>query len=114
MAYMTAKKRKQIEDSCWNGILERIDQELQRRKKRSPAGRPTKILESLRKLALKRDGVGMIAIAPEYVRLTRTLPPGVYASRHGVPGVYLDTERLDKGIRCSTLEFGIVHPQIYR
>jgi hypothetical protein len=114
MAYMTAKKRKQIVDNTWAGILEQIDQELQRRKKRSPNSRRTKLLESLRKLALKRNGPGMIAITPEYVRLTRTLPPGVYASRHGVPGVYLDTERLDKGVRCSTLEFGIVHPQIYR
>lgn len=113
MAYMTAKKRKQVEDRCWCGILQKIEQELQRRKQRRQKSRATKLLETLRQKALKRDGAAMIELAKKYVPLTRTLPPGVYAFGP-VGAIYLDGERLAKGTRCSTLQLGIVHAQIYR
>jgi hypothetical protein len=115
MAYITAKKRKQIEDGRWSFILQRIEEELQRRKQRRPTTRAVELLEALRKAASKRDGVGMLNIAQKYVRLTRTLPPGVYAFAPGQQRVtYMDCDRLDKGVRCSILQMGIVHAQIYR
>jgi hypothetical protein len=115
MAYITAKWRKQIEDSRWGGIVKSIDHELQRRKKRRHKSRAIQLLEALRGKAARRNGVAMVAIAVKYVSLTRTLPPGVYACAPG-PGknFYLESERLEKGVHCSTLQLGIVHAQIYR
>lgn len=108
-------RQRQREERFWETLGAKLDKALLSPTPTAKKQQAQAILRRMRQTVTKRNGGKLLKLALEYIRLTRTLPPGVYAfAPPPWKNIYLDGEALEKGLRIAKLSLGIAHPQIYR
>ncbi|MFO0887676.1 MAG: hypothetical protein U0790_00870 [Isosphaeraceae bacterium] len=113
--WLTAQQKEAAEARRWALIVDKIAAELKALERSRPSSFRVALLRQMLEAVADADWDSLAASATEYVRRTRVLPPGVYATC-SPPGrtFYLDGERLEPGRRVASLTLAPIHDQVYR